>query len=80
MAVDVPEVVIAVAENCRGRGIGRLLTEQLISRAVRDGHDALSLHVDGDNVAAQRLYLGLGFVKQSLTDGGAVMIKQLRAD
>jgi ribosomal protein S18 acetylase RimI-like enzyme len=78
VAVDVPEVVIAVAENHRGRGIGRLLIEQLTSRAMRDGHRALSLHVDGDNAAAQRLYLRCGFVNHRHTDSSVVMVKQLR--
>jgi hypothetical protein len=36
--------------------------------------------VDGDNLAAQRLYLGAGFVNHRQADGGVVMVKQLRND
>ncbi len=78
VAVDVPEVTVAVAENYRRRGVGRLLIEQLVTRAVRDGHRALSLHVDGDNLAARHLYLEFGFVERHQTETGMVMVRELR--
>ncbi|WP_329475203.1 hypothetical protein OG555_26255 [Kribbella sp. NBC_01484] len=44
---------------------------------MRDGYGVFSLYVDGDNVAALRLYLGSGFVDHHQTAGGIVVVKQL---
>lgn len=60
VAVDVPELSIAVARGRRGRGVGRALMEALIVRAREQGFPALSLSVEDGN-PARHLYDSLGF-------------------
>jgi GNAT superfamily N-acetyltransferase len=57
----VPELVVAVAPENRGRGVGRSLLEALIARAAEHGYDRLALNVHIRNPAA-RLYSRIGFV------------------
>jgi ribosomal protein S18 acetylase RimI-like enzyme len=45
-----------VAETARGRGIGRLLMEDAIVHARREGFARFYWHTRADNVAARRLY------------------------
>lgn len=53
---------LAVAENQRGKGVGRLLLQWMNDYAVGQGADRrLSLHVSRRNVDAQRLYRRCGF-------------------
>jgi ribosomal protein S18 acetylase RimI-like enzyme len=63
-----PEISIGVEAAWRGRGVGRALLEALLATARAEGHDALSLSVDGRNVAALALYRSIGFVD---TGGGS---------
>ncbi len=54
---------IIVAPHARGRGMGRVLLEQLMAEAVRAARpDVISLKVYRDNPAALALYRSLGFV------------------
>jgi ribosomal protein S18 acetylase RimI-like enzyme len=76
VASDVPEVVIAVAADHRGRGIGRMLMQELLAQAQRAGVFALSLRVDLDNTRARHLYLAQGFVDHHRTDTGIVMVRR----
>jgi len=46
----------------RGRGLGRLLTEECIRRARRDGAAAIALHTSPIMQVALAMYLRLGFV------------------
>jgi ribosomal-protein-alanine acetyltransferase len=52
---------IAVAEEARGRGLGRVLMNTLIGEARKRGAREVFLEVRADNPGAQRLYRSLGF-------------------
>lgn len=62
VAADVGELVVAVSDEARGRGLGRALTTRLIQYAATTGMSGLSLHVNSENVRAQHLYRSLGFI------------------
>lgn len=55
--------LLAVRPQQRGAGIGRLLTEECISRARRAGAAFIGLHTAPFMAAAQRLYCHAGFVR-----------------
>ncbi|WP_053384877.1 GNAT family N-acetyltransferase [Leucobacter celer] len=57
-----PEFCVWVDEPWRGRGIGRLLTRQLLAAARARLIPRLSLSVDRRNMRAKMLYMDLGFV------------------
>ena len=77
VAADVPELSIAVVPEARGRGVGTLLLERLVSDARDRGFRALSLSVEEDNPAV-RLYERAGFSRVP-SDGGAwTMLLALR--
>jgi ribosomal protein S18 acetylase RimI-like enzyme len=52
---------VGVDAACVGRGIGRRLVEACIARARQDRAAWLGMYVADVNVAALRLYLGMGF-------------------
>jgi ribosomal protein S18 acetylase RimI-like enzyme len=55
---------IIVDPNSRGRGIGRVLCQRLISAALQStSATAVTLRVYKDNLVAMRLYSTLGFVE-----------------
>lgn len=54
---------IAVAEQARGRGLGRTLMLTLIGEARKRDARGIFLEVRADNPTAERLYLRLGFVE-----------------
>jgi ribosomal protein S18 acetylase RimI-like enzyme len=54
---------VAVAADCQGRGIGRLLMAELVADAIRAGIEVLTLDFRGDNERAARLYRSLGFAE-----------------
>jgi predicted kinase/GNAT superfamily N-acetyltransferase len=56
VAADIPELGMAVIDTERGRGVGRLAFEGLLTR-----NPVMSLSVDLDNVTARHLYESLGF-------------------
>jgi ribosomal protein S18 acetylase RimI-like enzyme len=53
--------LLAVAPDCRRRGIGRVLTQECVRRARRRGARAIGLHTDSRMPIAQLLYSQLGF-------------------
>jgi ribosomal-protein-alanine N-acetyltransferase len=53
---------IAVAAEARRRGVARMLMDDLIERARAHDVKSVYLEVAVDNVPAQRLYDGYGFV------------------
>jgi len=57
---------IAVAEQHRGKGYGRLVTAALMQYAANLGATYLTLEVRASNQAAQNLYASLGFIKVSV--------------
>ena len=65
-----------MASQARGRGIGTVLMQRLLERAVADGIGALSLSVEPDN-AALRLYLALGFERVGGSGGSLTLLRTL---
>ena len=74
-----PEMIVALRPEARGRGVGRLLVEELVARAARD-FETLSLNVHIRNPAA-RLYSRTGFTVAGKGRGplGVAMVRPLRA-
>ena len=60
---------MAVAPSVQGQGVGALLLDALLAEGARRGHRTTSLEVRADNVPAQRLYAGRGFVKDGVRRG-----------
>lgn len=54
--------MLVVDPAARGRGLGRMLTEECIRRARRDGADVIALHTSPIMQVALAMYLRLGFV------------------
>lgn len=54
-------MTMAVASRAQGRGLGRRLLEELVSRAEADHAAYLMLEVRADNQPARRLYESRGF-------------------
>lgn len=57
----VAEESVYVAETARGRGVGRLLLEELIARAEADGYWTLLAGIFPENAASVALHTALGF-------------------
>lgn len=53
--------MLVVEPAARGRGLGRKLTEECISRARRDGASIIGLHTSPAMQVALAMYLKLGF-------------------
>lgn len=54
---------VAVAPDCQGRGVGRLLMTELVRSATGAGIEILTLDFRADNERAARLYRSLGFTE-----------------
>ena len=54
---------IAVAQEHRGRGIGKAVTEALKQYAANLGVQYMTLEVRKSNLVAQSMYKGLGFIE-----------------
>ena len=52
---------VAVAKDERGKGLGKILTEELIAAAWAEGAEAVTLEVRKSNIAAQTVYIQTGF-------------------
>jgi ribosomal protein S18 acetylase RimI-like enzyme len=53
-----------VAPEQRGRGIGRALMEAAVRQAREHGADTMEIGVDEPDLAARRLYEGMGFTNR----------------
>lgn len=53
--------MLSVHPDYRGRGLGRLLSEQCLARARGDGAERVALHTGEQMAAARRLYTEMGF-------------------
>lgn len=71
-----PELSIAVAEEHRGRGIGRCLVAAMLVQLRLRGTGQVSLSVETDN-PARLLYESLGFVEGPATRGAVTMVRDL---
>ena len=58
---DADVQTVAVATTRQGHGLARLLLDDLISRAEKEGVTHTLLEVRDSNVSAQRLYARMGF-------------------
>lgn len=72
-----PELAVAVVPNARGKGVGGSLLDALLVRAKADGHAALSLSVDRENVAAIHVYEHHGFERVSEHVDSVTMVARL---
>jgi ribosomal protein S18 acetylase RimI-like enzyme len=54
---------VAVAPECQGHGVGRLLMSELVRTATRAGIEVLTLDFRADNERAARLYRSQGFTE-----------------
>ena len=70
VAVDVPELGMAMRPAWRGQGIGRRLLVDLLER-----NPTMSLSVDAENVGAHALYESLGFLTIGTADGAHTMLR-----
>ena len=52
---------VVVAERLRGRGVGRLLIERVVTEAVARGYDYLAIRPVARNVSAIRRFYDAGF-------------------
>ncbi|MGW0880960.1 N-acetyltransferase family protein [Streptomyces sp. NPDC002671] len=57
---------LAVADDARGKGVGRMLLRAAIEEARRRGARRLTLRVLGHNTPARRLYESEGFVVEGV--------------
>ncbi len=57
--------MLAVSVLCRGKGIGRELTQECIDRARRDGAEAIGLTTGEMMKIAQPMYERMGFKKEA---------------
>ena len=74
---SVPEVLVAVEDEHRGRGIGARLVSRIVDAAQRTRRPALALTVSQRNPAAVSLYQGAGFAEVGRADGLLVMQRRL---
>jgi GNAT superfamily N-acetyltransferase len=55
--------MLIVDPACRGKGIGRALSDECIARAKRDGSPIIALHTSPIMSVALPMYLKMGFAK-----------------
>lgn len=68
---DIPEVGMAVLQDYRGRGVGRAMLTELLSR-----YPTMSLSVDAANLGARALYESLGFAVVRPDGTSLTMLRQ----
>lgn len=79
VAPEVPELTIGVAEDWRGRGVGRALLQAIAAQAGAAGIQQISLSVERKN-HAQQLYLSEGYRVVDSSDAQSdTMVKDLAA-
>jgi len=62
LAADEAEILtVAVAADCRRRGIGKALLEEALRHLYREGARSIHLEVEDSNAAAISLYSGVEF-------------------
>jgi ribosomal protein S18 acetylase RimI-like enzyme len=71
-----PELSIAVAQEYRGRGIGRCLMAAMLVQLRLQGNGQVSLSVETDN-PARLLYESLGFTRRQTAEGAVTMVRTL---
>ncbi|MDP5277017.1 GNAT family N-acetyltransferase [Chengkuizengella axinellae] len=74
---NIPEIGIAVLEQERNKGIGKLLLDKLLLQAIEDGFTSVSLSVDPNNISALTVYKKIGFEYHSVFGTSWTMILNL---
>jgi GNAT superfamily N-acetyltransferase len=69
-----PEVAMAVIEEYRNKGAGKLLLSEMLKLIKTKGYKQISLSVDTDNFAYE-MYKKFGFVDIQLVDKSMKMLK-----
>lgn len=69
-----PELSMAVKEEQRSRGIGRMLMNRMMEKLKAEGYKQVSLSVDKRNFA-YKLYRKFGFVVVGSTEDSFTMVK-----
>lgn len=72
-----PELVMAVAAEWRGQGVGGALLDELLRAAGVHGHSALTLKVSHRNRRARELYESRGFTVFRREERGVWMRREL---
>jgi len=70
---ETPELLIALAPEHRGKGVGGLMLTELIQKARAEKKTALGLNVPRSNLPAVALFRRLGFVVRRERDGVLTM-------
>ena len=78
VAPHIPELCMAVLPECRAKGVGTLLLENLFQELQSKGYSQLSLSVDQRNRAAE-LYLRVGFTLLETRETDYVMVREIIA-
>jgi GNAT superfamily N-acetyltransferase len=81
--ITAPEVVLSLVPGEKSKGYGSTLLSSLVDLARTRGEEALSLHVNLNNIPALKLYKRLGFtaVEGTYDDGnhyGDIMMLELQ--
>lgn len=67
--VPAPVLLLSIAVGQPGRGLGRLLLEEMLRRCAQDGEDRIGLYVRHDNITAVNAYIQVGFrIADSIAD------------
>ncbi len=59
---------LAIHPNEKGKGLGQMLVQHLLSVAVNSGYQQVNLEVRDDNTTAIRLYESLGFQQTAIKE------------
>ncbi len=71
-----PELGIAVCKEARGLGLGTLLMQKIIQKAMQEGYPSISLSVDPENTTAVHLYKKLGFKEVGVEGTSITMVSR----
>jgi len=75
-----PEVIVAVSEQARGRGLGQQMMSWLIAASKEVGDPGLSLTVSERNPGALHLYETLGFIRTKKTATGLIAMTRMHQE
>jgi len=62
----VGEIRVLIAENARGRGLGRLMVQETFAQAVSSGIEKIIAQMTLDQTAARAVFQELGFEQEAL--------------
>ncbi|MEE2777466.1 MAG: GNAT family N-acetyltransferase [Acidobacteriota bacterium] len=68
-SAHVAELRVVVAASARGKGLGRILTQEAFKSALRCGIEKMMARLTVDQEAAIAVFEGLGFHREALLEG-----------